>query len=336
MASFLSMVEAASQNIEQLLDTLKLDVESYQTLSRIRTGLTPHYLIRAKQGTFFLKIERPVRGMARARLRRLLGNPVLKRQVAVYRALSKRQFRSFRYPRLIETDEASYLLLEYITPRESGNSSEEFKSKLALSLLEFQTSGLQFEHAGVGNMLLDVVLSPGWAILRSAYFGVGKRCGPRFALRCLRTVLLCQRLQAKFEIPVVIHNDFHHDNVLVSDGNQVYITDFENVAMERRWLLLDIVHYAVGTQEFYVDLEQIRRYLLALRESGFRSAVNVAAQLRFALLRRMMLNLASDVPPEEVKRQCEQFISTVLLPDDAYRTWFVEHIERPQLEGMAA
>ena len=321
----------ATRNIEPLLERLNLKVRSWHELPRSRQELSPPYRIDAEQGTFFLKLERPAEEGRRALQRTLLGSPTLRRQIAVYEGLQAKSFTHLRFPKLVQTDHERFMLLEYIpqadAPTRAGIlNSEAYRQALIHSLIEFQTSGITLEQRDLGAYLLDKLLDPALTVLRWTLAGVRKRWGLGIARQYQQVLASCIRAQAPLNRPVLLHNDFHLNNVLIGPHEVLYLGDFEKVTSNTRWLLLDMVHYAVDTHTPFIDLGLIRQYVTALNDYGFSMhELDLRAQLRFALLKRLLQHLFSKAPPKEVKEHYETMLRTVLLPEGAYVQWYEQH-----------
>lgn len=143
------------------------------------------------------------------------------------------------------------------------------------------------------------------------------------ALQCIRALRNWSQAQPKQPKPIWLHNDFHPNNVLVDNRGKLYLTDFEQTTEERRWVLVDIVHYATDAYSFTIDVDLIRCYVDRLEASAvFAGPLDYSTQLRFALLLRSMHHLFTVASPSSVKERYRHFVTAVLLSDQAYSNWY--------------
>jgi hypothetical protein len=303
-----------------------IEVHGLEAIGRPRGEMVTHFIADTSSGRLFLKIGRPTSGPRQQLLRKLLGRPSLERQVDVLEGLERSPFPTLRYPRLVRSDRSRYVLVEHIAgarPASDGEAPE----ALVASLLEFQTSSAQRAFGGVVSRLLGASLAPEAYLVRRALPRLLRESGWRSAWRLVRTMHWCRRQQPALDRQVLIHNDFHHENVLIDADGVMYLTDFENAVSTRRWVLVDIVHYAVGTTSAVIDTELIRAYVAAARlvpEIGDRLALE--PQLRLALLRRIAQHVSSAAVPEHVRTTYRSLLDEVLLDDERFRSWVRENI----------
>lgn len=295
-------------------------------LSRRRSHLINHYRLESREGKYFVKIARAGNALRPVRLKAILGSPSIERQLAVYDAFSKREFQVFRYPNLIHTDGKNYLVLEYIP----GLPPEEHaidRNNLIAALLELQFAGVKPRLRSLGNLLMHSYLKPTATLLTKGLMRLRRQYGYSLTRRCLTAITKCHAAQGRSEESVLVHNDFHPENILIAESGQLYFTDFENTALTRKWLLVDIVHYAVDTEVADIDVSLIREYLQELAEKykPF-DRLDVRAQLRFALLRRVIQHTTSSAVPHIVQNEYRDFLERVLLSDARYRSWHKANI----------
>lgn len=321
-------VEQRLTEVAAVLDSIGLESSSVAPMSRSRRCQNPLYLIKANDGTFVLKLKRPVHTRRQALRRRVMGSPTFQRQLAVYRALDRERFSSLRYPRLVATDNETFMLLEYIHGPDPSPAprSNAYMRTLVDCLIEYQTVPLRGKQQRLGYTGVSMALSPTSTYLRTALTKMRYRHGITISARCLRAFWTCNAGQPSQAAPIWLHNDFHHNNVLVGVHGELYFTDFEQTSEERKWVLVDIVHYATDAYAFSINLDVIRHYVEQLKEVGsFATPLDYGAQLRFALLLRSMQHVVSMAPPQGVKQQYLSFISDVLLDDAAYYDWHTKH-----------
>lgn len=313
--------------LQLVFDMLNMNVHSCSKISRSRSTQAAPYKIDSDCGTFVLKFQRQPRTALQSLRRKLLGSPTLRRQIGVYQRLDTQQFTSLNYPRLVKTDNETFVLLTYIPHTSDHPKDLELKRRIVASLIEYQTCSLNPAEAFVMKPFLHLALSPFWTVFRQTLTRVRRQYGSALAISCLKALWTCRQRQSPLDKPIWLHNDFHHNNVLVDKHGNVYIHDFEQTVAERRWVLIDIAHQATDTATFSIDLDLIRLYVDHLKATNARfGTLNYAAQLRFALLHRCLQHLISKAPPDNVKQQYLEFISTILVPEEAFRSWYAESV----------
>jgi len=309
-------------NLDKVLSTLDLDIISWEPILWKRVQTTPAYIVRAREGKFFLKLTAPTTTRKQTIIRLLFGNLALKNSLIVYASLHDRIFSKFQYPKLVKTDGKSYLLLEFI-PIQSNCEQGVTHDALITSLLEFQGSGGLFKKGFLETTLLYVSRKPALVLLRRIVGGLRKRCGLYVSLKCIKVMWTCYKNQNRLNKPIILHNDFHHNNIIVDTFGNIYIFDFEKVHTDNRWILIDIVHYSVSAIKFEIDLELIKNYLKKINGS-FKNLgnINVIMQLRIALLLRISQMIISSVPSDSVREKYDIFFRQTLLDDYACKQWF--------------
>jgi hypothetical protein len=308
---------AAGPELTALFSEIGLHVTHCRPINWKRDQTTPLYYVEATEGRFVLKRPTPPLGVA-GRLRRLAGDWEIDTQTKVYRSLAKQCFEHLKFPRLVASDGRNYLLLEYIETR-SHEEHDLPRNALLYSLLEFQSAELRLNRTGAGK-LLAMSRSPSTVLLRRFLRPLCSRFGLAMMRRGLEIVLRCHRDQPPLERPVVCHNDFHHNNLLLGIDGGLYFSDFESVSLDDRWALADIIHYGVGTQDFLIDKTIMMEYAELLR-SAFVVELDIKAQMRFGLLLRVSKLALSRVPSVEVAERYGSFLREVLLDDQAFDAW---------------
>jgi hypothetical protein len=292
-----------------------------------REQTTPLYLLDTPDGRFVVKSADAFPSWRR-RLGRLLGDWELGWQAQVYACLDEQHFEHFRFPRLVATDGRTYLLLEYLETRQHGEHDIP-REVLLNSLLELQLAHVTFEGPRL-QKLLAATKTPTTALTRRVLLGVQSRFGGTVARRGAAVIWHCLRTQPPLDRRVVCHNDLHHNNLLLGSDGSLYISDFEQVSLDDRWVLADIIHYAVGTNRFAVDTSIISDYIDLLRHAT-RFELNLGSQVRFGLLLRVSKLVLSRVPPADVAQEYGRFLVEVLLDDVAYASWFEANFRGPLL-----
>jgi hypothetical protein len=304
---------------------LGLTVTSCWPISWKREQTTPLYLLATPVGGFVLKSADAYPSWRR-RLGRLLGDWELGWQAQVYACLEEQHFEHLRFPRLVATDGQSYLLLEYVETR-PHDEHDIPREALLNSLLEFQLAQVTLERPAF-QRLLGWTRTPAPVLVRRTLLGIRSRFGPAVARRAAAAIWRCLRSQPPLQREVVCHNDLHHNNLLLGEGGTLYISDFEQVSLDDRWVLLDIIHYAVGTHRFAIDTSIVSDYISLLRRTT-RFGLDLDSQVRFGLLLRVSKLVLSRVPPTEVAQEYGRFLVEVLIDDAAFASWCGANIRIP-------
>jgi hypothetical protein len=306
-----------------LLSRLDLEVWEVRPISWKQPQVTPLYYLEAAEGRFVLKLATP-RPSRVAGLRAGLARNEIGHQARVYMALGRLACRHLRFPKLIASDFRSYLLLEYIETRPHGEHDLPRDAVLG-SLLEFQTADVDIPDPVFPN----AARTPGVRLARRLVGRLRKRIGWPATRRALLAAGRCYHEQPRMKRKVVRHNDFHYNNLLLADDGAVYMNDFEYVSLDDRWVLGDIINYAVGTRYFHIAVDIIREYAKMMADA-LDAEVCLPAQLRFCLLSRVGDLLLSRVAPAEVVSRYWSFFESVLLDDREFARWLGSRLEREQ------
>ena len=306
---------------EALLSRLGFELLNREPIQWKRVQSTPLLLVDTDKGKLVLKLRTPPAGPV-ARLKRSIADLELPTQAKVYRSLAGQSFNALRFPGLVHTDGRDYLLLEYVETRRH-EEHEVPRRQLLESLFEFQTADLRLSWSGLA-VLVAASRKPYPLLVRRLLTGFRKRYGWPTARLALEKAARCRKEQPVLSREFLCHNDFHHNNLLIGQDGTLYLSDFEAVTREDRWVLADIIHFAVGTQEFRIESSIITQYhRLFVERTGL--PIDLAAQVRFGLLSRVSKLVLSKVPNAQAVGRYEAFLREVLLDDTAYGRWFEQN-----------
>lgn len=298
----------------RLRERLGLEVHSVRPLNWKKGQITPLYHLEASEGRFVLKLSTPRPGRFQGLSERQARHEIA-HQAKVYGALDQGSYRYLRFPRLVATDGSSYLLLEYIETRPHGEHDLP-RETLLHSLLEFQTATGRVPDP----MFPNAARSPGVRLSRRLLFRLREKLGNASVYRAFQIMRSCYARQPELPRKLARHNDFHYNNLLLSSDGTLYLNDFEYVSRDGRWVMGDIVNYAVGTGYQHVEVDLIRSYYeLLAAETGF--DLDLHAQVRFGLLSRVGDLILSKVAPGNVVKGYRDFFETVLLDDRQFEEW---------------
>ena len=313
-------MEGLEKKVLQIIHSLPMEVYSYEPINWKRVQTTPIFIICAKEGKYVLKLFPSPRGLRRKILNFLFGNLGLKNQIFIYEYLNKHEFSQFCVPILVSSDRSSYLLFKYIDI-EHKREYEIDINRVVNGLIEFSFINSTKINFKILRKLINLSRKPIYVIIRRVLGSLRIKYGFTLAVDLLRMVIKCYLRQKAFLVKFLIHNDFHHNNIFYDRDGKLYISDFENSIFESRWILLDIVHYSVGTQKYSINTSAIKEYFLNFIEKNPDLEIDFHAQLLIAFFLRISQMVLSPVPTEDVQKRYFNFLSNVLLDEHNYNKW---------------
>lgn len=313
-------MEGLEKKALQIIHSLPIEVYSYEPINWKRVQTTPIFILYAKEGKYVLKLFPSPRGLIRKILNFLFGNLGLKNQVFIYEYLNKHEFSQFCVPILVSSDSLSYLLFKYIDI-EHKREYEIDINRVVNGLIEFSFINSTKINFKILRKFIGLSRKPLCVIIRRVFGSLRKKYGSTLAIDVFRMVVKCYLRQKPFLVRFLIHNDFHHNNIFFDRDGKLYISDFENSIFESRWILLDIVHYSVGTQKFSINTSAIKEFFSKFMEKNADLEINFHAQLLLAFFLRISQMILSPVPTEDVQKRYFNFLSNVLLDEHNFRKW---------------
>jgi len=303
-----------------IIPRLPLKVQSYEPINWKRVQTTPIFIINAEEGKYVLKLFASPQGLVRQTLHRLFGNLGLKNQIIINKFLKKQVFFQFCTPILVASDGSSYLLFQFINIAHKGEY--EINEDLVIdSLIEFYSIPGQKIAMNLTNYLINITRKPLFLIMRRVVGNLRRIYGISLAFAVIKVLFECYVDQKPFSSKILLHNDFHHNNVFLDFDGRFYISDFENSVFESRWMLVDIVHYSVGTQKFNLNTNVIKKFFLRYVENNPNFKIDFRAQLLMAYLLRISQMVLSTVPPKSVQKRYFKFFYNVLLNGKNFEKW---------------
>ena len=111
--------------------------------------------------------------------------------------------------------------------------------------------------------------------------------GLRVYMRSMRILFQYALFAPRLKKPILIHNDYHKNNVFIED-DKPYIIDFESATRSTRWILRDIVMLAYDTSKEELNKLIVDYYLDLLQETypQVEKKIDVKKELQVALLCR--------------------------------------------------
>jgi hypothetical protein len=318
-----------NDDIPSLISDLKLDIKDYKIIQRSRESLQPYYALYTSDGIFFLKYNREPINIYHKLFRIVFGTPGFNRQVSIYRQLNVREYSNFKYPKLIMTDGKKYILLNFIFI-ENEYKRKMNKDILIKSLFELQNSKLSIYNKGIkgyiGGVLLNIKLNFRFSIIIDSLIPLIKRCGFNTVYSTLKIFIKSENEQHKLANPLIMHNDFHSNNIFISVDGYIYISDFEGLAYEKKWIFTDIVTYAVNTSEFKIDTEVIKKYRDYISNYYEKDTIIYKTQIRMALIKRISRFWNFKPSDKNTQNAYRYFLMNVLLIDREYDIWYADNL----------
>ena len=306
----------AAEVAQQVMDRLGIRPRVLRPLQWKANQGTPLYYVETEDGRFVLKLPTPRPSSRSQPLRAYLTRQEISHQARVIEQLGNPGFRHLRVPRMVASDRRSFVLLQYVETKTHGEFDLP-QDEVLQALLEFQTANIELPRLS----LVDLGRDPGLLTMRKLWGRLRPHMGWRLAARATRVIIECYRSQPRLDRPVLRHNDFHYNNLLLDHSGRLYFSDFEYVAYDDRWALGDIIYFATGTNRFGVDLNLIYEYYRMLTGAlGF--DFDLEAQLRFNLIWRVGKLMVSRTAPPEVANAYGEFMREVLLDDRRFAEWF--------------
>jgi len=313
-------------HIKNICKELNLNFVGCERVSRYRKELQPCYIVYTENAKYFLKFNRKPTSYFHKIIRLTLGNPGFERQIRINDLLKNNKFNYFHYPELAHTDGKTYLLLQYIDNMNIELNGRH-KEYLVKSLGELQYSGLRLNkiNKSIGVVLLSIMVRIEFRLIYSIP-SLLKHTGLRSTIKYLKIIIISYVKERKLNTPIVLHSDFHRENVMVNKEEIVYITDYEGMRNERRWRYIDIATYAVDTTKYYIDTDIIKKYIRETKKRHENKYTDNALQLRIALLNRISRFMYFKPATDLVRDEYKKFYLNILLDDQKYDKWYIDNI----------
>jgi hypothetical protein len=313
-------MEKIEREVLRIIQSLPVKVISYEPIKWKRVQTTPIYIINAEDGKYVLKMFSYSQNPGKQILHLLFGNLGLQNQLIIYKYIKGYVFFHLCIPLLVASDSESYLLFKFINI-EHKSENEIKADKVIDGLIEFYNITGNKITKNFKTYLINITRKPNFLIIRRSAGGLRSKYGINLTLKVLKTVFGCLVKQKSLSKKILIHNDFHHNNSFLDTDGKFYISDFENSVFENRWVLIDIVHYCVGTQTFAINTAVIKRFYVKFSANNPNLNIDFRVQLLMALLLRVSQMVLSTVPPNNVKKRYFRFLDIVLLNSNNFEKW---------------
>ena len=313
-------------NINYIIKKFNLDINNIQVVQHQGAVFKNYYVLESVSNRkYFLKFQRTPKNIIRKIIRIIFGNPSFSRMIKVYELLGRRSFEYLKFPKLVRTNGKDIFIIDYVDFNNRGIDIKVYKSVIIKSIVEFQNVGRdQSELNGnINQKLLNIYLSFVYKYISRYGMNILKNYGLADYIKCIRIIILSHFKQRKLRHSILVHNDLHHNNIIIANNGDVYLTDFEGVSLENKWVLVDVATLAVRTHEYLIDTDLILLFLNELmKNKNNKKIINIKVQVRIAILRRIVQLINSSVSPPEVISKYYSFFSEVLTSDKLYDEWY--------------
>jgi len=275
----------------------------------------------------FIKQDRKPNKLINNMFRKIFGAGMsFYNEIVINEILNENNYDFLSHPRLIEANfEDNKLIFNEI--KGVNLKKEKFdrfkQKKLIKSLIELQFSDVNMEK-----------------LKRKLILFVQKRQNPmfrtlknllKFTLRSKELLLSLKLLiilfsltlkQKRLKDTILIHNDLAYNNIMINEHDHIYIIDYENAVIERKWILHDIIWISLKKYGLNLDGKFINQYLHYLGnfcENKILSKLNIKAQFRMILIKR---SLRTIVKKKDLEDEHYQFLVNILSNNDKFTQWF--------------
>jgi thiamine kinase-like enzyme len=317
--------------IDAVVSKLDYKIQNVREIKHSGAIYKSYYILETDDNKkLFLKFRREPKTIVRRFLRIILGNPTFSRQIEVYKLFTKIPISHFNSPKLLSTNGKNYFILEYVDFIDRNVDINKYKSKIIDGLLELQSSldNNSIANNKINQKILNIFLSFEYSFVTRYSWYIYRTRGVSDLIKIAIIIVKSHLKQKKLSYKILIHNDFHHNNLIVDRGGNLYITDFEGVLIEDKWTLFDIATIALNTHIFKIDYEMINKYLvLFFKKYHIDNAYKVNIQIRIAFIRRLIQLIYSPAPPIDVKRKYENILYTIVINDSEYEKWYKNNFD---------
>ncbi|MDV2582167.1 hypothetical protein [Alkalibacillus haloalkaliphilus] len=315
--------------MNSLCDYVKRNLEKmgFQTLDvrKIREGI---FEIRTDKEKLILKTSRSIRNSHNNFIKKFLLKKTFKHEVRITRDLSSLSHHTeFNTPDLVLTDDASYMVIDYIEGTPVDYKQDYHIDRIVLSMLSFQFTRLRIQT----NTFSKVIPS----LLNNKFIGINQR----LLSRRLKELTLKQKMKLVFifvsaslknkkvRVPFNLHNDLRV-NTLLDKDSVLNIIDFESLVSEKKWVLTDILYCAFDSNSFSFNGKLFREYLIKLYEN-YGIAINGKAlktQTRMILCYIIIRLLSSSQRDAYKRMELVEFLK-ILLSKKEFNQWYSKNID---------
>lgn len=286
------------------------------------------YLIEDDNGLLLvLKLQPPAVNYKNKIVRFIVGGSIpFTNEIKVNMALRDKQNKltSLNFPMLMITDHKNYFIISYIDYLKETTLNELDNQKtIAKALVEFQLTEVEFNDTCIKVIIKNIMQKPGMKLLRILQSLFIREYGFKLSIKCCWLLIKCLFYSRSTNFPIFIHNDLDRNNVLLNEKNELFFIDFEDSIYEKKFIFVDIIDLAFNQCDCTISSSLINDYIHELRDNKVNvDSIDIKVQIRFALLRRLILLLVSKKRSESQKNMYKYFLEKVILNDQNYSEWY--------------
>lgn len=306
---------------------------------KLTVGDKSTWLVECEDNKYIIKTlalinETSLFNLWKKKLLRTLRRTV-QREVDVYKQFQNHEFKYFNYPRMISSKSGDYMILEFIEAAVDGWDKDKVSERDAVeALFEFNSSKIEL-HENFFEMILSNIRRKTICKLGVwSFTTVRNNLGIGAMFSCLGILVRSLMTQKTVKVPFILHRDLiGHNNILTTSDGKLYFLDFESIVSEKRWILNDIVDLSLGLDlEFNSRL--FNRYLELLKErTDLSDEIHIKAQVRIALMHRVIRRLlSSNEYSQKHKQKWLFFLKNTLLNDFQYELWYEKNVYNVQVD----
>lgn len=276
----------------------------------------PHvFILRNSDGSRIVLKKRKLKTTV---IRRILNLFYFKRETQIMAKLHDHPFRHLCIPRLIDTDERSFMLLEYLDGVFLKNCAIDFScGEIGKGLVELHLFRSERYIGPCARLIQRYITTTGLSIHRGAALVALAERRPLIFLKVIKTFYTCLRSAPRQKTYFFHHRDLiNHDNSFVMNDGRLALIDFGNARAERRWILMDAIDLSID-YDMNVNAELLRSCLQQILPLCT-NPIAIRDHVRISLIRRLLH------PARLTARR--EFLSEILLDDSKFQSWYEEHV----------
>jgi len=222
------------------------------------------FLITANESKLILKLNTTT-GDAKISERILeLFNFPFKNELKINNSLNSMNILSFKYPRMLFTDQKSYMIFEYIKGGLSNYNTipHKFKKKFLLEYYKF----LSLAEIGLkphGGKLTTLLRNHNILILRVIFgklINLNLLLFYNIVIISVKSNIKQKKIQKKF----LLHGDLNKNQNYINVNNNIYFIDFASVKLSSKWIFVDILTFIYDKNTNLLNLKLLKEYIYLL------------------------------------------------------------------------
>lgn len=292
------------------------------------------FILTRNNNHYFAKFKKNPRHATKflSQLMDLIGftNILFEKELAILQSLNKISFNSFKYPKLVDSDNRTYFITEYIDGKSQIKLNKYTKESIIEALTEFH------KHAHLmqlhkSHKFISFLVKPMSFILRTSVTNVLKYCGPTVAVKVLALsakMVLRNNKQSNF---ILSHSDIRQEvfieypddnvffqNLMIDKNEKIYFIDFGSTVILKRFFMIDIVNLAFNARKEKLNWQWIKDFLKNMDSWISYTESNLKDQIRIALL----INILNRIYGAKYRKESILFLRKIILSDAGFDSWY--------------